>query len=236
MQPRYPREQMHRIRYTKLTEAQIAAKLAASKGPTSASPLSDVFAGKALTIKTDDGPALAYRFTGNNRLTVAENGGKAIAASYGALTLDHAAVLSHLVPGTQRGYHLLLGRAARQVLSEYAGEDYVRGHAQDLGSQYVHHNAGDGKQHDQGQNHPLWRQVPEQPLERRKEVQRFLDRPCLPPHPTTTTGGRRAIFRSLRCLGRGLPIAARGRIGYAALRAQAILTIAAHAAASAALS
>jgi hypothetical protein len=103
MQTKYPREQMHRIRYTKLTEAQIEAKLGASKGPTSASPLSDVLAGKSITIKTDDGPTLAYRFTGTNRLSLAENGGKAVAASYGALTLDHAVVPSHLVPGTQRG-------------------------------------------------------------------------------------------------------------------------------------
>ena len=53
---KYPKEQMHRISYTKLTEAQIAAKLAgAALGPTSASPLSDVFAGKSLKIVTDDG-------------------------------------------------------------------------------------------------------------------------------------------------------------------------------------
>jgi hypothetical protein len=102
---------MHRIRYTKLTEAQIEAKLGASKGPTSASPLSDVLAGKSITIKTDDGPTLAYRFTGTNRLSLAENGGKAVAASYGALTLDHAVVLSHLMPGTQRGYHVLIDQA-----------------------------------------------------------------------------------------------------------------------------
>jgi hypothetical protein len=104
----YPREQMHRIRYTKLTEAQIAAKLAATSGPTSASPLSDVLAGKSVTIKTDEGPTLAYRFTGNNRLSVAENGGKAVNAGYGALTLDHVVVLSHLVPGTQRGFQVVV--------------------------------------------------------------------------------------------------------------------------------
>ena len=44
----YPKEQMHRIAYTKLSEGQIADKLGpvAASGPTSASPLSDVFAGK----------------------------------------------------------------------------------------------------------------------------------------------------------------------------------------------
>ena len=42
----YPKEQMHRIKYTKLTPEQIAGKLAAVSGPTSASPLSDALAGK----------------------------------------------------------------------------------------------------------------------------------------------------------------------------------------------
>ena len=108
---KYPREQMHRIKYTKLTEAQVGAKLAATSGPTSASPLSDVLVGKSLTIKTDDGPTLVYRFSSNNRLAVAENGGKTVAAGYGALALDHVTVFSHLLPGTQRGYHVVLDQA-----------------------------------------------------------------------------------------------------------------------------
>ena len=40
MSTRYPKEQMHRIRYTKLTPEQIAGKLAAASAPASASPLS----------------------------------------------------------------------------------------------------------------------------------------------------------------------------------------------------
>ncbi len=85
----YPKEQMHRIAYTKLSEQQIADKLSAVavSGPTSASPLSDVFAGKSIRIVTDKGPALAYTFSRTNRLSVAENGGSAVDAGYGALTL-----------------------------------------------------------------------------------------------------------------------------------------------------
>ncbi|HEX6998618.1 MAG TPA: MoaF N-terminal domain-containing protein [Gammaproteobacteria bacterium] len=101
---------MHRIRYTKLTEAQIAAKLAVVAGPTSASPLEDVFAGTTLRIVTDGGPALDYRFASADRLSVAENGGPAVQAGYGALTLGPLALLSHLVPGTQRGYHVIVDR------------------------------------------------------------------------------------------------------------------------------
>ena len=102
----YPKEQMHRIAYTKLSERQIADKLSkvAASGPTSVSPLSDVFAGKSIRIVTDKGPALAYTFGRNNRLSVAENGGGAVEAGYGALALNSVAFFSHLIPGTQRGY------------------------------------------------------------------------------------------------------------------------------------
>ena len=59
----YPQEQMHRIAYTKLTERQISQKLIpAAAGPASASPPSDVLAGKSLKIVTDNGPVVEYRF------------------------------------------------------------------------------------------------------------------------------------------------------------------------------
>jgi MoaF N-terminal domain/MoaF C-terminal domain len=112
----YPQEQMHRIAYTKLTEQQIGTKLAAANAlPTSDSPLSDVFAGKTLSIVTDGGPALRYRFSSRNRLALMENGGKAVEASYGALTLDRVAFFSHLVPGTQRGYNVVVDQSTNLV-------------------------------------------------------------------------------------------------------------------------
>ena len=109
----YPKEQMHRIAYTKLTQQQIAAKLAGNAGPTSAAPTSDVFAGKTLKIVTDKGPTLGYSFASNNRLRVIENDGAAVDAGYGALTLGHVAVFTHLVPGTQRGYHVVVDQRTR---------------------------------------------------------------------------------------------------------------------------
>ncbi|MBI4521474.1 MAG: hypothetical protein HY701_11600 [Gemmatimonadetes bacterium] len=55
----YPKEQMHRIRYTKLTERQIGDKLVATAaGPVSASEYSNVLAGRSLRIVTDNGPVL----------------------------------------------------------------------------------------------------------------------------------------------------------------------------------
>jgi len=110
----YPKQQMHRIAYTKLSEQQIADKLGpvAKRGPKCASPLSDAFAGKPLRIVTDKGPALTYKFGRNNRLSVAENGGRAVEAGYGALTQDSVVFFSHMIPGTQRGYAVIIDRAA----------------------------------------------------------------------------------------------------------------------------
>ena len=109
----YPKEQMHRIAYTKLSERQIADKLStvAASGPKSASPLSDVFAGKSIRIVTDKGLALAYTFSRTNRLSVSENGGAAAEAGYGTLTLSSVAFFSHMIPGTQRGYAVAVDQA-----------------------------------------------------------------------------------------------------------------------------
>ena len=114
----YPKEQMHRIAYTKLTPQQIAAKLgpAAANGPSSVSPLSDVYAGKTLKIVTDksprgDGPTLEYRFKDARKLSVSENGARAVDAGYGAQTLGKITVFTHLIPGTQRGYAVVIDRA-----------------------------------------------------------------------------------------------------------------------------
>ena len=110
----YPKEQMHRIAYTKLSARQIADKLSkvAGSGPASASLLSDVLAGKSIRIVTDKGPTLAYTFKGSNRLSVAENGGGAVEAGYGALTLDSVVFFSHMIPDTQRGYAVVIDQGA----------------------------------------------------------------------------------------------------------------------------
>ncbi len=110
----YPKEPMYRIAYTKLTPEQILAKLApaAKGGPASASPLSDALAGKTIKIVTDKGPTLAYKFTGNTRLSVAEGDGKPVQAGYAAQTLDRILFFTHLIPGTQRGFAVVIDRAS----------------------------------------------------------------------------------------------------------------------------
>jgi len=113
----YPKLPMHRIAYTKLTEKQISRALdpAAKAGPKCASPLAEDFAGQSMTIVTDDGPTLAYKFSSNGKLSLSENGGKVVNAGFGALETDHICLFSHMIPGTQRGYTVAVDRAAGLV-------------------------------------------------------------------------------------------------------------------------
>lgn len=105
---------MHRIAYTQLTQSQIDDRLrAAAEGPQSASALSDVLAGRSLRIVTDDGPTLSYAFSSDRQLSVAENGGASVGTGYGALTLDHVVLFSHVMPGTARGYHVIVDENTR---------------------------------------------------------------------------------------------------------------------------
>jgi molybdenum cofactor biosynthesis protein MoaF len=114
---RYPREQMHRIKYTKLTPEQILSKLSpAANGPTSASALSDVFADKTLKIVLDNGPTLRYRFADRNRLSFAEtDDATTVQAGYGALTLDRLVLFSHIIPRTQRGFTVIVDQDTNLV-------------------------------------------------------------------------------------------------------------------------
>ena len=105
----YQAEPKHRINWTKLSESQISAKLqAASSGPAGTGNTSSALAGKTLKIITDKGPTLDYRFGSAHELTLSENGDATSSAAYGVLELKQLLVLSHLVPGTQRGYHIIV--------------------------------------------------------------------------------------------------------------------------------
>src|SRR5262245_51933211 len=102
--------QMHRIAYTDLTEAQVLQALKpTASGPTSKSALSTVLAGKKLKIVTDDGgPTLDYNFKSARELELSENGGKAIKANYGAMEDRQLVMVTHMIPGSQRGYKLVV--------------------------------------------------------------------------------------------------------------------------------
>ncbi|MEO0062775.1 MAG: hypothetical protein RLZZ08_1335 [Pseudomonadota bacterium] len=97
----YPDVPLFRYGYTKLTEAQIAAKLppAASRGPTGKGPLDGGLAGTTLQFVADGGSTMTWQFRANRRVEF--NG---VEAGYGALTLDHVTLIAHLVPGTTTGW------------------------------------------------------------------------------------------------------------------------------------
>jgi hypothetical protein len=106
---KFPNEQMHRIKFTKITKEQVDQKLAATAaGPKSASEFSDALAGKTLKIVTDNGPVLSYAFKGKNKLTLSEGAGAPVESGYGALKLKQVVFFSHMVPKTQKGYNVFI--------------------------------------------------------------------------------------------------------------------------------
>ena len=108
----YPTAHLHRFDWTALSAGQVQSALDANSGPTSATPLYGGLAGRRINIVTDNGPALAYDFSSASQLAVSENGGMAADAAYGALQLEHVILVSHLVPGTARGYNVVIDEAA----------------------------------------------------------------------------------------------------------------------------
>ncbi|MCG6924100.1 MAG: MoaF N-terminal domain-containing protein [Acidobacteria bacterium] len=107
---------MHRFEYTQLTKEQIGQRLGATdSGPTCVSELSDALADQSLTLVTEDGPVLNYRFEGKTRLTLSEDGGPRVRAGYGALTLKQMVFFSHMIPGAQRGYNVFVDLATSLV-------------------------------------------------------------------------------------------------------------------------
>jgi hypothetical protein len=90
-----------------MTEAQIRAALTPSPRAKSAAPLSDALAGQTLKIVLDGEPALEYAIAAET-LTMREGGGAPIEAPYSALCQDGIMLLTHMIPGTLRGYCVVL--------------------------------------------------------------------------------------------------------------------------------
>ena len=107
--------QMHRMAWSDLTEAQVSQALRpAAGGPTAKTALSSELAGKRLKIVTDaGGPTLEYNFRSAHELELSENGGKAVKSGYGALQDRNLVLVSHMIPGTQRGYNLVVDQQSR---------------------------------------------------------------------------------------------------------------------------
>jgi MoaF N-terminal domain/MoaF C-terminal domain len=117
----YPDLPLFRVDWSAMTEAAIGAKLGAvaDQGPACASPTVQTLAGQGLRIVCDkgttggDGPALAYSFASGNRLSLSENGGAAATAGYAALDLGNLTFFAHLLPGTMRGYAVVVDNHTR---------------------------------------------------------------------------------------------------------------------------
>jgi hypothetical protein len=107
----YPDVPLFRHPWTQLTEAQIANKLVpgAQGGPGSKGALETDLAGTSLRIVTDGGGTLNWRFGTGNRVTFGDASGGAT-GGYGALTLDHVTLITHLVPNTTKGYTIAWDR------------------------------------------------------------------------------------------------------------------------------
>ena len=95
-------------RCTPLTEAQIREKLTPVPAPAGGADAG--LAGQRLRLVLDSGTALDYAF-GEKTLTLAENGAAPIEAPYAARALDGVVLAAHLLPGTLRGFVLVLDLA-----------------------------------------------------------------------------------------------------------------------------
>ena len=103
---------MLRIDYTNLTKKQVEEVLAKSTPPACAAKLCSRLAGKTLKIILDklpvEGPVLEYAFQSDVRLTLKENGGATVECDYGALSLKDVTLFSHMIPGTKRGFTVIV--------------------------------------------------------------------------------------------------------------------------------
>ena len=103
---------MYRLEYNMLNKKQVEDALAKASAPTSASGLCTRLVGKSLKIVLDktpvEGPTLEYEFSSDTKLTVRENGGDAITCDYGALTIKEITLFSHMIPGTKKGYTVIV--------------------------------------------------------------------------------------------------------------------------------
>ena len=103
---------MYRLNYNSLNKAQVEAILAKSAAPACSGDFCTRLAGKSLKIVFDQlpvaGPTLAYNFQSETKLTLSEGGADAVTCDYGALTLKDITLFSHMIPGTKRGYTVIV--------------------------------------------------------------------------------------------------------------------------------
>lgn len=127
---------MFRIDYTDLDKAQVEAVLEKRRAPVCAAAPYSGLAGVSMKIVFDktpvEGPTLEYEFQTGVKLTLKENGGAAVSCDYAAHTLKDITLLTHMIPGTKRGYTVIINRKTKVATAfemwfiDYEGEKFDR--------------------------------------------------------------------------------------------------------------
>ena len=103
---------MYRLNYSKLNKKQVEDILASGTPPKSASAFCTRLVGKTLKVVLDNlpvaGPALEYEFQSETKLTLKENNEPTVSCDYGALSVKDITLFSHIIPGTKRGYTVMI--------------------------------------------------------------------------------------------------------------------------------
>ncbi|MCL1835187.1 MAG: molybdenum cofactor biosynthesis F family protein [Oscillospiraceae bacterium] len=103
---------MFRLDYKQLNKKEVEDVLAKASPPAGAAALCGKFAGKSLKIVLDklpvEGPVLEYEFLSDTKLNLKENGAAAVSCDYAALSMKDWSLLTHMVPGTKKGYAIIV--------------------------------------------------------------------------------------------------------------------------------
>ena len=103
---------MFRLNYNNLTLGQVEGIVAKAAAPVGATAFCKKLSGKKLRIVLDDspvkGPVLEYEFTSDTKLVFKEGGGEAVTCDYGSYSLKDLTLFSHMIPGTMRGYNVII--------------------------------------------------------------------------------------------------------------------------------
>jgi hypothetical protein len=101
--------------YNKLSPEQISEKLGSLPLAASVSEIYTGLAGKNAKISLDNGPVLDLEFKCESRLIFSEGGSASVEAAYKAMKIKEALLVTFMLPGTVRGWNLIVDTAARTV-------------------------------------------------------------------------------------------------------------------------
>ncbi|MDR1328100.1 MAG: molybdenum cofactor biosynthesis F family protein [Oscillospiraceae bacterium] len=119
--------------YNSLTTEEISKKLGQAPVAQGGGAIPSL-AGKTLKITLDGGvtlekgPALEYAFLSDGMLTLSEDGAAGVTGPYRGIELGEVTLFTHLIPGTQRGYNVIIdGRGLVTVVEVwFSGFDEKR--------------------------------------------------------------------------------------------------------------